>query len=287
VFSRRYLVEGSDGTTMPCMPRGRKLAYACGDRVIYELTGSDQGLINEAEPRSNVFTRSDAYRTKLIAANVSQVVMLVAAEPSFSLEFVDRALVAARNQRVPAVIVFNKTDLPNAAEGLAKLQAYRDIGYAVIPLAVKQDAAALLPHLQGQVSLLLGQSGMGKSTLVNRFAPEALAATREISTALDSGKHTTTHARLYHIRTHIRTDIDAATDLIDCPGMQEFGLAHIPFRELEYGFPEFDDLLGHCRFSNCRHLNEPDCAIRVALAAGKIAPQRYASFRAIAAEVQS
>ncbi len=264
---------------MPCMPRGRKLAYACGDRVSYEMTGTDQGLIDDAEARSSLFTRSDAYRTKLIAANVTQVVMLVAAEPGFSLEFVDRALVAARNQRVPALIVFNKTDLPGAAQGLARLQAYRDIGYAVIPLAVKQDAAAILPHLQGQVSLLLGQSGMGKSTLVNRLAPEALAATREISTALDSGKHTTTHARLYHI--------DASTDLIDCPGMQEFGLAHIPFRELEYGFAEFDGLLGHCRFSNCRHLNEPDCAIRGALAAGKIAAQRYASFRAIAAEVQS
>jgi ribosome biogenesis GTPase / thiamine phosphate phosphatase len=272
-------VEGGDGRAVACLPRGRKLAYACGDAVGYEMTGADQGLIETAEARSTLFIRSDAYRTKLIAANVTQVVILVAAEPGFSLEFVDRALVAARNQRVPTLIVFNKTDLPSAASALARLQPYRDIGYPVIALSLKGDYSELLPHLLGQVSLLLGQSGMGKSTLVNRLAPEATAATREISQALDSGKHTTTHARLYHI--------DADSDLIDCPGMQEFGLAHLPFRELEYGFAEFEPLLGHCRFANCRHLNEPDCAIRSALAEGKINQQRYASFRAIAAEVKN
>jgi ribosome biogenesis GTPase / thiamine phosphate phosphatase len=272
-------VERIDGSVAACLPQGRKIAYACGDRVGFDMTSADQGVIKSAGPRSTLFTRSDAYRTKLIAANATQVVMLVAAEPGFSLEFVDRALVAARNQRVPALIAFNKTDLPSAASALARLEPYRKIGYPVIPLSVKRDCAPLLPHLEGQVSLLLGQSGMGKSTLVNRLAPEANAATREISQALDSGKHTTTHARLYHI--------DAASDLIDCPGMQEFGLAHISFRELEYGFAEFEPLLGHCRFANCRHSNEPDCAIRKALATGTVSPQRYASFRAIAAEVKN
>jgi ribosome biogenesis GTPase len=279
VFSRRYLVESSDGVEIACLPRGRKTAYACGDRVAYSMGSADQGVIEAADPRSTLFVRSDQYRTKLIAANVTQLVMLVAAEPSFSLEFVDRALVAARNQRIPALIAFNKTDLPGAADGLARLAPYRAIGYTVIDFAAKRDRTPLLSQLTGKVNLLLGQSGMGKSTLVNRLAPDAQAATREISQALDSGKHTTTHARLYHI--------DGDTDLIDCPGMQEFGLAHIPFRELEYGFAEFDALLGDCRFANCRHTKEPDCAIRSAVATGKIDPVRYASFLSIAAEVKA
>ena len=279
VFSRRYLVEGNDGVLLACMPKGRKLAYACGDRVAYSLSGSDQGLIESVDPRSTLFVRSDSYRTKLIAANVTQLVMLVAAEPSFSLEFIDRAMVAARSQRIPALIAFNKSDLAaQAVAAFASLACYRAIGYRVIALAAKHDCTPLLSHLRGKVSLLLGQSGMGKSTLVNALAADANAATREISSALDSGKHTTTHARLYHI--------DENSDLIDCPGMQEFGLCHLPFRELEHGFAEFDSLLGNCRFSNCRHLNEPDCAIRAALAAGRMTAQRYASFRAIAAEVR-
>jgi ribosome biogenesis GTPase / thiamine phosphate phosphatase len=269
-------VENSEGAEIACLPRGRKTAYACADRVAYSMESADQGLIEAADPRSTLFVRSDRYRTKLIAANVSQLVMLVAAEPGFSLEFVDRALVAARNQRIPALIAFNKTDLPTAGAALAMLAPYRELGYPVIAFAAKRDCTSLSVQLSGKVNLLLGQSGMGKSTLVNRLAPGAQAATREISLALDSGKHTTTHARLYHI--------DGNTDLIDCPGMQEFGLAHLPFRELEYGFAEFDPLLGHCRFANCRHLKEPDCAIRNALAAEKINAGRYASFVSISAE---
>lgn len=278
MFSRRYLVETGDGKEIACLPRGRKTAYACGDRVAYTMESADQGLIEAADPRSTLFIRSDQYRTKLIAANVTQLIMLVAAEPGFSLEFADRALVAARVQHIPALIAFNKIDLPGAAEALARLAPYRELGYEVIDFAAKRDCAPLARHLTGKVNLLIGQSGMGKSTLVNRLAPDAQAATREISQALDSGKHTTTHARLYHI--------DRETDLIDCPGMQEFGLAHLTFRELEYGFPEFEPLLGGCRFANCRHVNEPDCAIRTALAAGKIAATRYASFLRIAAEVK-
>jgi ribosome biogenesis GTPase len=277
VFSRRYLVEGAGGMLVACMPRGRNNAYACGDRVAFSMSGADQGLIDAADPRSSLFLRSDRYRTKFIAANVTQLLVLVAVEPSFSVEFVDRALVAAKSQRIPALIACNKIDLqPQASAALAALRPYIEIGYPVIEFAAKRDCAPLRRHLQGHVTLLLGQSGMGKSTLVNRLAPAANAATREISTALDSGKHTTTHARLYHL--------DQETDLIDCPGMQEFGLAHLPFRELEHGFTEFDSLLGRCRFANCRHRDEPDCAIRKALAGGRIAAQRYASFRRIAEE---
>jgi ribosome biogenesis GTPase len=260
------------------MPRGRKVAYACGDRVAFSMSGADQGMIEAADPRSTLFMRSDRYRTKLIAANVTQLVVLVAAEPSFSLEFVDRALCAARIQSLPALVACNKTDLPTADAALARLAPYRELDYPVIAFAAKRDTAPLVQHLTGNVNLLLGQSGMGKSTLVNRLAPEAHAATREISQALDSGKHTTTHARLYHI--------GEDTDLIDCPGMQEFGLAHLSFRELEHGFAEIDALLGQCRFANCRHDKEPNCAVLAAVAGGRIAASRYASFRRIASEVQ-
>ncbi len=147
----------------------------------------------------------------------------------------------------------------------------------MIELSARQDVGALLPWLAGQVSVLVGQSGMGKSTLVNALIPDAAAATREISTALDSGKHTTTHARLYPL-----SDKPGAGALIDSPGLQEFGLAHLTRGEIELGFAEFQGHLGQCRFRDCRHANEPDCALKAAVARGEIAAQRLAHFVTIA-----
>lgn len=279
-FGRRYLVELKGGEQVECVPRGKKSEVACGDIVKIQHTAvasnetSAQGVIESIVPRHTLLYRSDAYRQKLIAANVTQIVIVVAAEPSFNDELLARCLIAAHDQQLETLIVLNKCDLAQqAAQARAQLAPYRAIGYRVLELSAKQDVAALRPFLQDHTSVLVGQSGMGKSTLINALLPDAQAATREISSALDSGKHTTTHARLYHL--------NATSHLIDCPGVQEFGLHHLDFGDIEEGFAEFAAYRGQCRFNNCRHLHEPDCALRKAAAEGKINARRLQVFQEI------
>jgi ribosome biogenesis GTPase len=146
-------------------------------------------------------------------------------------------------------------------------------------LSVRADVSALRPHLAGQTGVLVGPSGVGKSTLINALVPDANARTREISATLDTGRHTTTHATLYRLPEN--------SSLIDSPGLQEFGLHHLSVQDIEYGFREFRPLLGSCRFRDCRHDREPGCAIRDALEAGEIAPSRYVAFRALIGESHS
>lgn len=272
---RHYEVETDDGHRWQAMPRGKKSLCACGDRVRIEPAGSDQARILDHLARKSLLYRSDEWKQKLIAANADQIILVVATEPAFSDELLSRALVAAEHEGIRAVIVLNKCDLadslPAARERLAPFKA---LGYPVLELSARQDAAPLRPWLEGRLSVLVGQSGMGKSTLINGLIPEARAATREISTALDSGKHTTTHATLYRL--------DGASAIIDSPGLQEFGLAHLSFGEIEHGFPEFRPTLGQCRFHDCRHGAEPDCAVKNLVNSGKIDPRRYEHFRTMA-----
>src|SRR5690606_9137736 len=176
------------------------------------------------------------------------------------------------------LIVLNKCDLSAQLEhARERLAVLAKLGYRIIELSALSDASALLPHLAGETSVLVGQSGMGTSTLTNALIPEAQAATREISEALDSGKHTTTHARLY--------DLPHATApggrLIDCPGLQEFGLSHLSFGQIEEGFVDFRPHSGNCRFRDCRHQNEPDCASKSAVESGAIDARRYEQFQRI------
>lgn len=272
-FGRHYEIELADGRRVNGFPRGKKSPFAVGDVV--DLTAD--GQITGHTPRQSLLYRSDAYRQKLIAANVTQLVLVVATEPSFSDLLLTRALVAAEHQDLHVLIVLNKSDitaeLPVAREALAPFSA---LGYRIIELSARQDARLLSPLLQGETSVLVGQSGMGKSTLINALIPEAMAATREISTALDSGKHTTTHARLYRP--------ESGYALIDCPGLQEFGLAHMTPAEIESGFVEFRPYIGTCRFRDCRHAAEPDCAIKTAVASGAIHPRRLEHYRQLIAE---
>lgn len=273
---RHYEVETAAGERRQALPRGKKSLYACGDRVHLELAGDGQARIVDHLPRRSLIYRSDHWKEKLVAANVDQVVLVTATEPAFSDELLSRALVAAESQDLRAVIVLNKVDLaaslPAAREQLAPLRA---LGYAVVEMSARNDAAPLLPWLHGHTSVLVGQSGMGKSTLINTLAPGTEAKTREISTALDSGKHTTTHATLYRL--------DGETAIIDSPGLQEFGLAHLTFGEIEHGFLEFRPTLGHCRFHDCRHAAEPGCAVKALVESGTVDPRRYRHFLAITA----
>ncbi len=271
---RQYVVELADGTLLPCFPRGKKSEIACGDRVDIMRTSDDQGVVEAIQPRVSLLYRSNEIRQKLIAANVDQLVIVVATEPAFSDELVARALLAAESEEIAPLIVLNKCDLADKlAAARQRLATLAGLGYPILELSALNHAEDLRPWLAGKTSVLVGQSGMGKSTLVNALIPEANAATREISQALDSGKHTTTHATLYHL--------DGNSDLIDSPGLQEFGLGHLDRQEIEIAFREFRPFLGQCRFRDCRHDREPGCALRAAVEAGTIDPGRFASYHRI------
>ncbi|MGC3964591.1 MAG: ribosome small subunit-dependent GTPase A [Rhodocyclaceae bacterium] len=267
-FGRQYEVQFEDGSRLLCFPRAKKSVVACGDRVEVSPTSADQGVIEKLVPRRSLLYRADAFKEKLIAANVTQVLVVVATEPSFSDELISRCACAAESQDIPLRIVLNKCDLADSLPRARELLApFARIGYEVIELCAHGDVAALRARLPGELSLLVGQSGMGKSTLTNALVPDAAAATREISDVLDSGKHTTTHARLYAL--------PDGGELIDSPGLQAFGLAHLSREDIESGFREIRPLLGSCRFRDCRHESEPDCAVRAAVASGDFDARRY------------
>lgn len=276
-FGRHYEITLDDDRIVNGIPLGKKSPHACGDRVtLGPLHDSEAQILGHA-PRTSLLYRSDQWKEKLIAANATQVVLVVATEPAFSAELVSRCLVAATHEKLRAVIVLNKCDLADhLATSRALLAPYVALGTPVVELSALTDATPLKPWLSDQVSVLVGQSGMGKSTLVNALVPDAGAATREISTALDTGKHTTTHARMYVL--------PEGGKLIDSPGLQEFGLAHLTRGDIELGFAEFVPHLGQCRFRDCKHGNEPDCAIKTAIAHGEIDARRLAHFVTIANE---
>jgi len=273
---KHYRAELDDGRIISCVTRGKKTGTACGDRVEIALTATDQGVIERIKERKTQLYRSDLYREKIIATNVDQIVIVVAAVPSFYEELINRCLVAAETAGIRALIVLNKIDLPESAAAQQMLALYESLGYPLLNLCAKQDVTPLRAELAHHASVFVGQSGMGKSTLINGLLPNAHIREGDISAALDSGKHTTTQATLYHL--------DGDSSIIDSPGLQEFGLHHLQIEDIAPAFIEFRPFLGQCRFHNCRHLVEPGCALDNAEAEGKIDPRRLKVYRALAHE---
>jgi ribosome biogenesis GTPase len=276
---RHYLVETAEGARVLCHPRGKRSEAVVGDRVQWRES-HDEGTIEKVDERRNLFYRQDEVRTKSFAANLDQVLVLVAAEPEFSEHQLTRALIAAEAEHIKAIIGLNKSDLVEPFErAWGRLLPYQRMHYGVMPLSLRLsgevDRARLMKQLQGKTTLVLGPSGAGKSTLINLLVPGAAVQTGEISQALNSGKHTTTSTTWYWI------DADRTTAIIDSPGFQEFGLHHIEPTRLAECMPDIRGHLGHCRFYNCTHLHEPGCGVIDAVGAApeQVTPSRYRIYK--------
>lgn len=265
-FGRRYIVRTPDGKTYEATTRKKRIDFACGDQVHINHINLQQVVIEDYLPRSSLLYRQDSTRSKLIAANVTLMLIVLAAVPTPSEMLLQRALLAAEEAKIQPLIVLNKADLPENDIWLQKISFYQGLGYELINISALRDVKKLRNRLQDECAILLGQSGMGKSTLTNALLGNVQARVGEISTALDSGRHTTTHAQLY--------DLDKNSQLIDSPGLQAFGLHHLQIANLLSYFPDMRSYIGKCRFHNCSHRQEPGCALKQAVNEHKIEPER-------------
>lgn len=274
-------VEDALGRVYHCLARRNIGHPVCGDRVVWQSTADGQGVVTAIQPRQSVLSRPDyAGRDKPLAANLSRIVILIAPEPDPSGYLVDQYLVAAELVGVEAFIVANKMDLlegPAAEAFRTRFAQYPAIGYPTLWTSLRQPETlvSLTAALAGETSILVGQSGVGKSSLVKALLPDRDIQIGRLSKATGLGRHTTSAATCYRL--------PGGGFLIDSPGVRSFRLGAIDRDTLQWGFRELRSHLGHCRFADCRHEQEPDCAIRRAEAAGQIAPQRLANFHHIAA----
>ncbi len=269
---RHFLVQDESHVTTRCIAKGRDQSIACGDQVAFTLERDGAGIIESVSPRTSLFYRADQFKQKVVAANVTQVVCVIAPDPVYSPGLLDRWLMAAEAAQVGAIIVVNKNDLTQFAPQVLKnaRATYEPLGYSVVATTVPGDTTDLRTALSGKRSVFIGQSGMGKSSLLNDLLGEDVRAIGGLSAVRNAGTHTTTHSKLFAL--------DDAGWIIDSPGMQVFGLAHLSREEVAAALPEFRPLAGKCRFRNCLHNKEPDCAVHAALEAGTIHRSRFQTY---------
>ena len=273
-FGREFLVELADKRQIVCTRKGKKQDATCGDFVEVRLTGSAQGSIERLGTRRNLLFRSDQWREKTLAANVDQVVILLAPKPPFSEAFLNLSLVACEAARIPVIVALNKSDLPEHAAALKTLANYERIGYSIISMSAKFDTAQpLIPYLEKKLTLLVGQSGMGKSRTVNALVLSDVARVGELTASLESGAQTTTFSRFYRL--------DKDTAIIDTPGFQSFGLFHLTEDQIGEAMREFRPYLGSCKFNDCSHMSEPGCAIIAASKKKEISPERLSFYQVL------
>ena len=270
---RHYVVETPEGRRLICHPRGKRSECVVGDRVRWMPAGDAEGVIEHVEPRRNLLFRRDEWRTKSFAANIDQLLVVVAAEPVFGESQLARALIAAESAGIDARILLNKADLPQFAAARDRLAPYTAMGIDVVEAALKTGFEAVRARLEAllaaKTTLVLGPSGAGKSTLINRLAPGAQAEVGDISRALGTGRHTTTTTQWYWLAA------ERTTALIDSPGFQEFGLRQLEPADLAGCMPDLRAHAQHCRFYNCSHRHEPGCGVLAALERGEISASRH------------
>ncbi|UYG02526.1 small ribosomal subunit biogenesis GTPase RsgA [Halomonas sp. LR3S48] len=285
-YGRTLDVQGdADEATVRCHLRANLEGLVTGDRVIWRATYDDEGnavegVVVARSERQNVLERPDPRgQLKPVAANIDQILIVFAVEPAPHPNLIDRYLVAAEATGIAPVLVLNKIDLLPADGGelRALLARYEALGYPVVTTTTARDDGldALLERLSGRTSVFVGQSGVGKSSLIDRLLPDESLRIGDLSKDSRKGTHTTTTARLYRLPT-----ADDA-ELIDSPGIREFGLVHLDEQQVAEGFIEFHDFLGRCRFRDCSHRQEPGCALLEAVERGDIHPARFASYRHI------
>lgn len=291
-----YSVLFDNGDLQDCRLRGKfkhqelKVTnpIAVGDYVLVQEEASGQGLIVDIEPRENYIIRKSVKKTghaHLIAANVDRAALVVTlAKPRTSLGFIDRFLVSAEAFRIPATLIFNKIDTLNAAGKEFQqqlMELYTSIGYQCFAVSALtgEGMEALQAHLSEGTTVLSGHSGSGKSTIINRLIPEATQRTQEVSSFANKGVHTTTFAEMF--------PLGSDAFIIDTPGIKELGLVDMENQEISHYFPEMRAYLGECRFHNCLHINEPDCAVIAAMERGEIADSRYLSYFSMISDEES
>ncbi|MGH8494646.1 MAG: ribosome small subunit-dependent GTPase A, partial [Gammaproteobacteria bacterium] len=273
---QRVIVEDQNGDRHRCRLAGRKLRAVCGDRAHWHpASDGDECVVSEVPPRENALGRPDRRgRIQVLAANLTQLVVMVAPSPPPDLFIVDRYLAAAALLPARGLIVLNKADLADGAAQLRlALQWFERAGYTVLETSAVTGAGieALTSELEPHISILVGQSGVGKSSLLNVLLPGVDAATAEISAATGEGRHTTVVSVLHHL--------PGGGDIIDSPGVRDYAPPPVEPAEVAHAFVEFREPVARCRFADCRHMREPECGVRAAVERGDIDPRRYESYR--------